>query len=103
MAKELTASQRAMQILAEIELEERLKEGKKLSDQSESQEYISLEGKKEVAAKRSLPVQKPVPGNQSHEPVSININKFTSSDVINGIVFSELLGKPLAHRRNRRF
>jgi len=95
MARELTASERALQILAEIEKEEKLK-------QDRSMENRSSKVDKAAEVKTAVQSQPYQTGSGNPEPASLNLNKLTQNDIVNGFVFSELLNKPLALRPRRR-
>jgi len=105
MANFSSPSERAIQILAEIEREEKLKKEGSSSPQSlnanENQYDLSTEGKTiEIAKVTKQTTTKSVPKT---EPNYINFSNFNQNDIIKGVVFSELLNKPLALRRYRRF
>lgn len=98
---ELTPSQRALQILAEIELEENMKND--IKQQYDSQDEASFADKKAAKNKAIAPDKAVQAAYENNEPTAFNINKLTNGDIINGFVFSELINKPLALRRHRRF
>jgi hypothetical protein len=97
---ELTPSQRALQILAEIEMEENLKND--IKQQFDNQKNVSTVDRKAEEKKVSAPIEPVQTINENNEPAEFNINKLTKDDIINGIIFSELINKPLALRQHRR-
>lgn len=101
MANELTAAQRALEILAEIEAEETMKMD--IKNQFGSQKNVSSADIKTSEKKLHSPNKPSQAAGDSTEAFTLNINNLTKDDIINGFVFSELINKPLALRRHRRF
>ena len=105
MSREISPLERAMQILQEIELDERAPQQTKKAEkaplqrfttvsENTSEEGVSLEGS--PARPESSPVySEEIVGSES------TLLQFDSQSILNGVIFSEIFGKPRSMKRGR--
>jgi hypothetical protein len=93
MAK--SAAERALEILAEIDEQEKKKSDTKPQDNGANKTETVLKSSK-------TNISKPQDDLLSSENIVDDISKLDKNDIVKGIIMSEILNKPVALRRNRR-